>query len=81
MFLIPNTEVRRDDFTELCVKHANLTRVTKLIAKDPDRSSLIGTSLGLGYVEMKISGNEHMIGTTMSVVDIGQSERIDNGIG
>jgi len=80
MFLIPNTEVRRDDFAELCVKHANLTRVTKLIAKDPDWSSLIGTRLSLGYVKMKISGHEDMIGTAMSVVDIGQSERIDNRI-
>jgi len=81
MVLVPNTKIRRWNLAQSDVKHPNLNRVSDVVSQHTDRSSLIGTGPLLGNIKAAISGNKDMVGAAVPVVDVGQSERIDNGIG
>jgi len=81
MVLIPNTELGRWNLAQSDVKHPHLGRVSDLVSQHADGSSLIGTGPLLGHVKTAISSNKDMVSATVPIVDVGQSERIDNGIG
>jgi len=81
MVLIPNTEIGRGNLAQSDIKHPNLSRVSDLVSQHADGPSLIGTGPLLGDIKTAIGGNKDMVSATMPIVDIGQRERIDNGIG